>query len=200
MLDYYEALDKKENYVTPPGHKGINNWEIQGNERLPIILENTKNFGIAIDGGAFVGLFTNYFAKFFEQVYAFEPVNFKLLETNVCGDNIIISDKGISDKIETVNMGVNHVGFGGIEHKTNVRKINCITIDSLELKDVGLIKLDLEGMDLKGMVGADETVKRDRPTICIEHKMDVENIRKHMENLGYKKVYEKKPDQIWVPL
>ena len=39
-------------------------------------------------------------------------------------------------------------------------KINMRTIDSFELKDIGFIKYDIEGYELKALKGSEQTIKK----------------------------------------
>ncbi len=44
------------------------------------------------------------------------------------------------------------------------------TLDSFELKDVDFIKIDTEGYELYVVKGAEETIKRCKPTMIVEQK------------------------------
>lgn len=61
------------------------------------------------------------------------------------------------------------------------------TIDQFDLNNVGLIKIDVEGMELKVLNGAVETLQRCRPVVLFEHhktnRQEVENL---LQNIGYR--------------
>src|SRR4030095_13809625 len=48
--------------------------------------------------------------------------------------------------------------------------VEMITIDSLGLDAVGLIKLDIQGSETIALRGAEETLRRCRPVVLIEEK------------------------------
>lgn len=75
----------------------------------------------------------------------------------------------------------------------NLEKIEIVTIDDFVFKnnlDIGLIKMDIEGYEMKAIRGAFETIKRDRPILLISiyHSgNDFFEIKPFLEkmNLGY---------------
>jgi FkbM family methyltransferase len=63
-------------------------------------------------------------------------------------------------------------------------------LDDLELGDVGLIKIDVEGHELAVLHGAADTLRRDRPTLVVEaeerhHVGAVAAITEFLTGLGY---------------
>jgi hypothetical protein len=46
--------------------------------------------------------------------------------------------------------------------------VRRVTVDSLELTDVKFMKLDVEGHEVPALLGAEKTIRRDRPTLIIE--------------------------------
>jgi len=60
------------------------------------------------------------------------------------------------------------------------------TIDSFNINDVVFIKIDVEGMEYKVLVGAQETIKRCKPIIVFEnHKTNLDFIKKLLLDLDY---------------
>jgi FkbM family methyltransferase len=53
---------------------------------------------------------------------------------------------------------------------SGLEEVDLITIDSLNLPSVGLIKLDIQGSELIALKGAAETIQRCRPVVLIEEK------------------------------
>jgi FkbM family methyltransferase len=48
-------------------------------------------------------------------------------------------------------------------------QIKCVTLDSLTFKgDISLIKIDVEGMELNVLAGAEATIQKHRPALAIE--------------------------------
>ena len=65
-----------------------------------------------------------------------------------------------------------HPNAGGVslvkKRKDRMFQVESITLDSLELEDVGFIKVDVERHELSCIQGARETIRRCRPTMVIE--------------------------------
>ncbi|MCK5446243.1 MAG: FkbM family methyltransferase [Rhodospirillaceae bacterium] len=139
-----------------------------------------KNFRIAIDGGAHIGTWSLALADKFERVIAFEPAQdtFAALQMNVARSTasagIEIHNKALGNRIGTCKMawtkkdrrrfhtGARYVKKGG--------HIPRLTIDSLELKHVDFIKLDLEGGEPDALEGAYVTLLKWKPIIVFEDK------------------------------
>ena len=47
-----------------------------------------------------------------------------------------------------------------------------MTVDSLKLDQLDLLKLDLEGHEYAGLLGARETIMRCKPFVIVEEKLD----------------------------
>ncbi|KXU85511.1 hypothetical protein CI15_20315 [Paraburkholderia monticola] len=63
--------------------------------------------------------------------------------------------------------------------------VKAIPIDALELTRVDLIKIDVEGMELRVLEGAKHTLATHRPILWIEYWLDKENICNELHRLGY---------------
>jgi FkbM family methyltransferase len=137
---------------------------------------------IAVDGGAHVGLWTLPLQRIFKRVVAFEPQsdNADCLEANCAGfGNIQIHRRALSD---TLGKGV----LEGHPRKTvswslasvvpafESHPVETIPLDQCALGKLDLLKLDVEGYELKALMGAERTIKEHRPVIIIEEKHDAE--------------------------
>lgn len=147
---------------------------------------------IALDIGANLGFHSIYMAKKFRQVHAFEPQ--RLIYYQLCG-NIYLNraenvyaynlacysdsckmqcpankqDQGLL--LGLTENGINYdvlKDTGGVRFEKAQDGIEAITIDFLNFKDVGLIKIDAEGADLHIMKGAKETIKKNKPVLLFE--------------------------------
>ena len=138
-----------------------------------------------IDGGACSGDSALMFAehKFINMIYSFEPMTEsfdslkKTFEANNCL-NAQAVHKALSNQDGTMEI------LGQICQTT--------TVDTFAKdKKIGCIKFDLEGMETKALLGAEQTIKRDKPLllICLYHTPeDFFGIKPIIEswNLGYK--------------
>jgi FlaA1/EpsC-like NDP-sugar epimerase len=61
------------------------------------------------------------------------------------------------------------------------------TIDSFDLNNVSLIKIDVEGMELKVLSGAVDTLQRCQPVVLFEHhKTDRTKAENLLQEVGYR--------------
>lgn len=147
------------------------------------LLEQAKGSKIILDVGANVGEISLRLAlDKSATVYSFEPdpVNFQRLTTNLQLNkfqNIIPINKGLGSKsgtellhTETINnRGRNKITDTPKENSVN---IDIITIDGLvaqeKISKIDFIKIDVEGYEQNVLMGAIETIHRDRPILFIE--------------------------------
>jgi FkbM family methyltransferase len=140
-----------------------------------------------LDIGAFIGTHSLSFSKFVGekgQVYSFEPrkeifsILSKNLSINDC-KNVIALNLALADRkrnLDLQSMNLNgFMNFGGLSLEGNVAalnsdtyEINISTIDSLDIKKIDIIKIDVEGMERSVLNGAVEKILRDRPIIFCE--------------------------------
>jgi len=66
------------------------------------------------------------------------------------------------------------------------QSVEVTTLDSFELRDVGFIKIGVEGHELVVLKGSEETLRRCRPTVLVEIKQQhLAAIHGFMDGLGY---------------
>jgi hypothetical protein len=70
-----------------------------------------------------------------------------------------VLDPSISQNFGNLNIEGNSVG----------ERVGIIPLDALELKRCNLIKIDVEGMELKVLQGAEKTIQNLRPIIFVEN-------------------------------
>lgn len=177
--------------------------------------QNRGNDKIFIDVGASFGTYTMLLAELFQHTYAFEPDihTYNILCGNIAMHNL--SDKTtlinapVSDKIENVNY-VKLDSLGGCNYcyteTDNIAKMysqytplsilskQTITIDSLNLTNIGLLKIDVEGFELRVLKGCVRSLEASNyPPFIIESwqpqetdseeaKMEKQKLRKDLFN------------------
>jgi FkbM family methyltransferase len=62
--------------------------------------------------------------------------------------------------------------------------VEVVTLDSLELADVALVKIDVEGSEMEVLAGAQETIDRWHPLLYVE-SLDPESLTCWMQERGY---------------
>lgn len=135
---------------------------------------------LAVDVGANIGNHTLFFAKVCGlTVYAFEPYpkTFQILERNVelngLGDRVVCSNTGLGSVtgqatiqvMDAKNLGktmLHRDAEGG--HVSQIQRLDDIDLP----EPLALLKIDVEGMELEVLRGAEETIRRDKPLLYIE--------------------------------
>lgn len=138
---------------------------------------------VALDVGAYIGTHAVFFAQkvgALGKVHAFEPQrsSFQMLCTNLTLNalyNTHCYQVGLSDKCTTIKLpvadpyeGMNY-GAIAIDEHVHGEDLPLITIDSLNLNQCNLIKVDVEGMESKVLKGGAQTIERLRPVLYVEN-------------------------------
>ena len=84
------------------------------------------------------------------------------------------------DKNKKKNMG----GIGIVKNN-GCEKINVKNLDSYKFKDIGLIKIDVEGYELNVFKGGIKTLKKWKPIILFEEHNINSKVFKFLRSLNY---------------
>lgn len=171
------------------------------------------DFSVAVDAGAFIGLFSLWASAEFDQVHAFEPAEDtrlclrKNIEDNKLQDKITIWPYALGDKEKTAGMAQDErwVANTGGRYLISGDEVKVTTLDKLKLSHLGLFKIDVEGYELFALKGAEQTLRRTKPVIIVEEKsrlasrqgVDVKEIRAYLATLGAKPVKKVRSDVIY---
>ena len=174
------------------------------------LYENFEIFSV-IDVGANIGTYTVAFSKIFKSkvnIYSFEAqrIVFQQLAGNCAINslrNVYAFNNVVSDvHLELVRFNTNDysdpINFGGLEIEKAFRSDNdfrnnvvpesaySIKLDNLDVGLVALIKMDIEGMELKAIVGAENIIRENRPVIFYEYfKTNNEEVLKILKKYNY---------------
>jgi FkbM family methyltransferase len=169
---------------------------------IPKVLKHVTDFSVCVQAGGNCGLWPRLLAPKFDKVYTAEPhpMNFQALVANTKEfENVTclecaFGDRGCNvkvglDKREANNCGAFYVTATKCQPSAN---IPMILIDDLELKECGLIYLDVEGFEEQALRGAESMIRKCRPVIAIEAKglakrygLTDASCREFIESLGY---------------
>ena len=176
------------------------NWD---KEQFETAKNKIKNFRTCLDLGGHIGITSIRFAKFFEQVYAFEPIHAKYFRQNTSNiDNITLYEHAVSDHEGTVDMFINTNNSGGctVVHEGVVDYLYrknlvvestpypCKPIDHYSFKDVDFIKIDVEGYNIPVLNGMKKLLENNDPVMHIELANDPGYNQRFfdlMKSLGY---------------
>ena len=169
-----------------------------------------------LDIGANNGYNTLMFADY-GPVIAFEPVFHQIVNLNVEGNtlrhDVQVAGCALSDVKEVREMNIpahgcesnTHINYGGTTlHASGDWKgagvnVNCERLDDIYNGIPSFMKIDVEGHELRVLMGAQETIKKHKPAILIEiHDFTEENeVHVYLKSLGYDNPIEK-PEAIYL--
>lgn len=180
-------------------------------EHLHAALKYVNKFDVALDIGAHVGFWTRTLAEKFKQVHAFEPSpdTFACLEKNVTEENVTLNQAGVGHVVGTCSVleDPKRLGNTGSRFIQPEGTIPMVTIDSLDLKGCGFVKIDVEGFEYQVLIGGQETLKQFTPVVIMEtdkkfslrrYGVGDQQAEIYLQSLGYRKVEHMRPDTVFV--
>lgn len=185
-----------------PKNPGDKSWH---NNYIDQMLLRTPNKRVAVDIGANYGFLTGVMSLHYKKVIAFEPQK-KVCECLVKNmksfPNVEIHEQALSSK-ETKAI-IDHVHNNSSGSTTikfdNKGVLVTRTLDSYNLENVDLVKIDVDGHEVHVLKGAKETLLRCHPLVCIEVCSNKDLIREILVDYGYtfaKKYHKKDEIYIW---
>lgn len=200
---YVPDDDQKITFVLS-NDKNKSNPSYEGKYRDQILsqIPNKRTF---IDVGANVGIWSFHLADKFQQTISYEPSkqNLECLKANI--QNMTeIREKAIANFIGEAefhqagkNCGDGKLCRDGIKSSYSVP---VVTLDSENLRDVDLIKIDVQGWEFEVLEGAVNLIRRDQPWIIFEVNQDIDKCCDLMEGLNYETILLKsKRLFLWAP-
>lgn len=174
------------------------------------VLKHCHRRDVAVDIGAHIGLWSYNLAHAGFAVFAFEPVadHRECFRKNLADlEGVTLFPYALGDKADMVNIRVNPTSTGDSWVK-GPGDVEQRTLDSMELPDVDLIKVDAEGYEELILRGAINTIRADKPVIIVEQKRDMavkfglepQGAVRFLKKLGYRVVEEISGDFVMVPV
>lgn len=175
--------------------------------KIEMALAHTKGRRVVVDVGAHVGLWSRILAIHFDQVHAFEPSpdHCACFKRNVTSPNVTLHPVALGSGSGRVRIDT-PAGNSGHTHvvSANGVEVPLRRLDSFDISDVDLIKIDTEGYEREVLAGALETLGIWKPTLIVEQKPG--NARRYgdgdfsalrfLEILGAKNVAQKSGDYV----
>lgn len=137
---------------------------------------------ISVDIGANAGMYTHHMLKHSKMVYAFEPNPryikrlLRCFPRGVVVHPVALSNRAGESELR-IPMGINGAGtleesnkFGGSYNSAEIEviKVTMKSLDEFGFKDVGFIKIDVEGYEHTVLEGAVKTITESKPAMLIE--------------------------------
>lgn len=133
------------------------------------IIPYLSNNKVAVQAGGHCGWMVKEINKHIDTIYTFEPnyLSFLCLTLNCPEENIFKFQLCVGNEHKLVDM-VNHAGGVGANYVNGSGKIPMLKIDDLNLEACDFMQLDLEGYEYNAMLGAENTIKKFKPILCLE--------------------------------
>ncbi len=183
----------------------IASWPIDtGEDEARLLPQLVTRSQLAIDIGAAEGAYTAWLVPLAARVVAFEPrpaAARRLARMFAHTSLVTVEAVALSDGEGSVALRVARDGefLSTIEHRnalTGRGEIDTVLVarrplDSFDYRDVGFIKIDVEGHELAVLRGAAGTIARDRPNLLIEAEDRhcpgaVGSVRRWLDGLSYR--------------
>ena len=166
--------------------------------------------GTAVDVGGWYGPWTQRLSGRAHQVVTLEPVpHLADLLASVTPPNVRVIQAAASDRPGTARLWLPPDDAGDRGVSSLVRRdiharaleVPRITLDDLGLRDVGFIKIDVDGGELAVLRGATALLARDRPALFVELESRIRPIAPVLTYLSLLR-YDGwvLPGDTWVPL
>lgn len=171
--------------------------------QLSTAIKKVKKRGVAVDIGAHYGVMSYNLSKLFKEIHAFEVDLdiFYCLKENVKRFNlstVTAYPYGLGDK--TSKVGLHKKQGKTFSTHVDLSSNDCVseirTLDSFDIKNVDLIKIDVEGFEPAVIQGAINTIEKYKPVILYECKGHEtrygyarDSVLDILSPLGYKELY-----------
>lgn len=134
---------------------------------------------VAVDIGAHEGEWAVPLSQHYSRVWCFEA-QARLAErfARIAPKNVEVVSQALSGKSEVRQFACysdsahfsgkfleRGIGTGRTDNRVS---LSCMALDSWELENVGLVKVDVEGMEVDVLQGAAQTITMERPLLVIE--------------------------------
>jgi FkbM family methyltransferase len=182
-------------------------------QRLLFLNDLVPRRGLSLDIGAWWGPWTYWLSRRSDQVIAFEPnPAAAAFLRRVAGSNVRVEEVASSDRVGSATLHVSPVRgrdalatLEGHHAEPNEREVsvNTVVLDNYEFDDVTFIKIDVEGHESAMIAGAEDTLRRLRPTVLIEieqclNSHPISELFERFESLGYTGWFRR--SRKWAPL
>lgn len=167
--------------------------------KFDMAIEHVDDWSCAVDIGGHVGHWAYNMAEKFAYVHSFEPVpsNFECLKENL-GNNpkVIFHNVGLSDAEGELKLYLEfHENSGTWTSEKNKKEdmeeviVPIKTLDSFNLAP-SFIKMDVQNHEYFVLKGAEETLKKYQPVLCLESRFNSKRkeIISFLTSLGYERV------------
>jgi FkbM family methyltransferase len=140
--------------------------------------------GTMLDVGSWYGPWARRLARRADRVVAVEPTPLHEILRRTLPSGVEVVGAAASDHCGAGEMWLSTEG-GAVQgvsslHRRDIHHVRTqvalVTIDSLGLENVTFMKIDVEGHEIAALMGAADTIKRDRPRLFVEVEQRVQPV------------------------
>jgi len=163
------------------------------------IIKHVKKFDCVVQAGGNHGMYPRLLSDMFKIVYTFEPDpwNYFALVNNCQKDNIIKMQAALGDTNKMVAVQRACMSNTGMHKVIDMDDANIpmFMLDSLDMKNLDFLWLDVEGYEENIFKGATKLLEKHHPVIFSENGHSV--IDNFLSQFGYKRVGNSEMDTIY---
>jgi len=203
-------IEKVNGFWVPSNDVHIEDWRsgkpFTQNKCLNKFLEYCESQKIkmktVIDVGAWCGTWSKAMEPYAKRIIAYEPdkVHFECLERN-CTINCTPRMEAVGSDLGQISLTEDD--FTQAKRVNDEGSIRLVTLDSIEYTDIDMIKIDVEGYEMKVLEGAKKLLGSVR-YLMIElnnnskkYGSNNREIEKYLESLGFKVLMDHWPDKVF---
>ena len=203
-------IEKINDFWVPSNDIHIEDWKAGKpftqnkclNRFLEYLRTTKQHMNTVIDVGAWCGTWSKAIEPFAKKVIAFEPdsVHFECLQRN-CVVNCDARMEAVGSELKQISLTEDN--FTQAKRIDKQGNINMTTLDKLQIKDVDMIKIDVEGYEMEVLKGAEQTLNSVK-YLMIELNNNTKKygssnleIEKHIGGLGYQTRISHWPDKVF---
>lgn len=195
--DVFFYLPNKQDHIQEIIRSTNSFYEV---EMLKDVISRIKKSDVVLDIGANIGNHTIFISSFSEvsRVLAFEPhpKTFETLKKNIdlnsLGSKVTCFNVGLSSKPGNAVISFydeKNIGMSRLE-KSKSGEIKLLCVDDVVKKEgvkVGLMKVDVEGMELSVLKGSQRVLQEDQPILYIEagNEEDFVKLKEYLSKFDY---------------
>ena len=196
----------------PVAQKILHKHQVETRLHTLVEMVMDRRPGSMIHAGAFFGdMLPSFSSKTTGTLYAFEPVleHYVLARAAVESNglrNVKLLHAGLSKESGRGTMMTRRKGrdLGGAarlisglaQPEQGPQDVELLTIDQLEIPDLSIIQLDVEGWELPALRGGVRTIREQRPVIVVEDNK--ERCSQFLRRLGYSEVAQLDRDHVYM--
>lgn len=206
------------NWAVPKGDKvTVRDIKLEWNNKGNFVIDLCKNKNRVVQAGGNLGIFPYHLSRYFDEVITFEPIkkNYTCLLENIKSkNNIIVHRLALGDKSGCARIQLEKPGNCGairLEYTEVISDIQVVQLDSYNLSNLDLLWLDIEGFEVKALMGAYNNIHYFKPVIVIENnglihefpsdKEGSQDFRDWMKKVFNYKFYKRMMrDDIFIPI